>query len=337
MSQNQTQENTLIHEDEVNHLMQCLPKASTMNNQLELINYQDTWYASDSKFLRSILMFQRHFVPRDTDLIIASSPKTGTTWLKSLLYAIVTRDEYPIKQTPLLNYHPHELVYRLENDIYGNAFEFPRPNHLNDLPSPRLFHTHLPFTGLPESIIESKCRIVYISRNPFDTFVSLWFFQTKAMKLMDENFNSPSMEDYFEDFCNGLVPHGPFFEHINGYWDRSLEDPNKVLFLKYEDLKDDPRSHVKRLAEFIGMPFSSEEENEGVLDGIIEFCSIKNLKELEVNKNGVLSKYFEKSSFFRNGNVGDWAQYFTPSMVKKMNELIEQKFVSNGLFFQVNP
>lgn len=88
------------------------------------------------------------------------------------------------------------------------------------------------------------------------------------------------MEDFFEDYYHGRVVIGPFFDSVLEYWNQSLEQPNKVLFLKYEDLKEDAVLQLKRLVEFVGMPFSPQEENDGVIEEIIEMCSIKNLKRI---------------------------------------------------------
>ncbi|KAL2920968.1 Cytosolic sulfotransferase 13 [Bienertia sinuspersici] len=129
-------------------------------------------------------MFQRYFHAHDTDLIIASHPKTGTTWLKSLLFATVNRFNQPKNGSPLLKHHPHELVYRLENNVYGEAFEYPRPQHLNELPSPRLLNTHMPYNSLPRSILSLGCRVLYISRNPLDTVVSFYYFMLDLLKKM---------------------------------------------------------------------------------------------------------------------------------------------------------
>ncbi|KAF5821936.1 Flavonol 4'-sulfotransferase [Helianthus annuus] len=52
---------------------------------------------------------------------------------------------------------------------------------------------------------------------------------------------------------------------MSGYSKASLERPEIFLFLKYEDMKKDPTSNVKRLAEFIGYPFTTQEEKEGVI------------------------------------------------------------------------
>ncbi|XP_074270373.1 flavonol sulfotransferase-like [Silene latifolia] len=335
MNKNETQnEMPIISQEELESLKQGLPQVPWIDNNFELINNQGVWIPES--FLARILLIQRHFLARDSDLIITGIQKTGTTWLKSLLYTIVNRAIYPINQNPLLKNHPQELVYNLESDIYGEAFAYPRPQHLVELPSPRLLSTHLPYTSLPESIRTSNCRLLYICRNPLDTLTSLFHFAMSYLK----NTNSKELlrfEDLFDDFCAGRTIHGPFFEHVITYWKMSLEYPEKVLFLKYEDLKDDPKHYLKRVAEFIGMPFTPFEESQSVIDQIIEFCSFGNMKELEVNKSGVINKFFEKKSFFRKGEVGEWRNYFTPPMVEKITKLMEEKLEGTGLSFKLVP
>lgn len=183
----------------------------------------------------------------------------------------------------------------------------------------------------------SGCRIIYIFRNPFDTLVSFYYFYLEFIKnkAKEEDCLAPGLEDMFENFCEGKVLFGPFFEHVLGYWKASLEQPNKVLFLKYEDLKDDPTHHLKKLAEFIGKPFSPQEESEGIIKQILDLCNIKNMKE--VNKSGVINKFFDKKSYFRKGEVGDWTNHFTPAMVERMNKLMEDKFEGSGLSCRLLP
>ncbi|XP_074315049.1 cytosolic sulfotransferase 6-like [Silene latifolia] len=148
----------------------------------------------------------------------------------------------------------------------------------------------------------------------------------------------PSFQEFFEDFCQGRYPFGPYFDHVLEYWKISVAQPEKVLFLKYEDLKNDPVKNLKRLAEFIGMSFSSKEETEGVITQIINLCSLKNLKELQVNKGGVvIHQDLDTKFFFRNGQVGDWTNHFTPLMAEKMDMMIQQKFKDTGLSFDLLP
>ncbi|XP_048497078.2 flavonol sulfotransferase-like [Beta vulgaris subsp. vulgaris] len=326
------EEPIVVPEEELQQLIETLEKASTcLISTNKLIKYEGFWYAASDESLKNILMFQRHFCARDSDLIVAGHPKTGTTWLKSLFFATVNRNKYPKHESPLLKNHPRELVYRLESQIYGQAY--PRPHHVDELPSPRLFSTHINYSSLPESISTTKCRILYICRNPLDTLVSLYYFVLNIMKKKKkdgEDFQPPSLEDFFEDFYDGRAIHGPYLDHVVEYWKLSLERPEKVFFIKYEDLKKDPENHVKKLAEFVGVPFTMEEERE-VCKKIIELCSIKTLKELEVYKNGTVNKFLDHKDFFRKGEVGDGINHFTPDLVERMNKLTQQKLHGTGL------
>ncbi|XP_021735569.1 flavonol sulfotransferase-like [Chenopodium quinoa] len=333
MNENQTKFILKNDEEKIQEVQNNLPKSPFMGSELvQLAKYQNFWYGD--MYIQNILKLQRNFVAQDTDLIIGSLMKTGTTWLKALLFAIVKRIHHAVTQSPLLSHHPHEHVHSLE-PLYG---EHPSHNP-NDIPLPRLFSTHLSYTSLPESIKNSKCRILYICRNPLDMLVSLYFFSINFMKKQVEDFKPPSMEEFFEDFHDGRHPCGPFFEHVVEFWKTSLERPEKVLFLKYEDLKDDPTFHLKRLAKFIGVPFSPQEESEGVITQIIELCSIKTMKELEVNKSDdkAIDKFFDKKTYFRKGEVGDWINHFTPTMVERMKNLMEEKLKGTGLSFTLLP
>jgi len=120
-----------------------------------------------------------------------------------------------------------------------------------------------------------------------------------------------------------------------GYWKESIERPHKVLFLKYEDLKEDITFQLKKLAEFLGIPFSLEEERSGVIENIAKLCSFENLKELEVNKSGKSIKNFENKDLFRKGEVGDWVNHLSPTMVEQLTELLEEKLGGSGLSFKV--
>ena len=45
------------------------------------------------------------------------------------------------------------------------------------------------------------------------------------------------LRDAFEFLCEGLSIFGPYWDHVLGYWRASLESLERILFLKYEDLK----------------------------------------------------------------------------------------------------
>ncbi|KAL2898138.1 Cytosolic sulfotransferase 15 [Bienertia sinuspersici] len=289
--------------------------------------YQNFWCPKFS--LEPVIALQRDFQACDTDIFVINMPKTGTTWFKSLLFSLFNRSNEGLLNTQLQTHNPHELILSLEITIYAKD----KNPDLTKMPSPRLFSTHLPYDSLPESVKNSKCKIIYITRNPFDTFVSSWHYYSK-LENVDNNVGcSSTMEEYFNKFCKGRSLYGPFFDHLMGYWKESLERPKKVLFLKYEDLKEDGVLQMKKVAEFVGFPFSIEEEKQGVVEDLIKLCSIESLKEMEVNKKGKCDPDFENKCFFRKGVVGDAANYLTPPMVERLTKIMEEKLNGSGLSF----
>nr|GMD10880.1 cytosolic sulfotransferase 17-like [Ipomoea batatas] len=123
--------------------------------------------------------------------------------------------------------------------------------------------------------------LLWLMRNPKDTLNSLWHFANK-WKMAEE---APwELEEAVEKFLRGTVLSGPYYEHVLGYRMASLKNPSKFFFITYEELKDDTKTHVKRLAEFLGCPFAGSEEDKEV-EEIVKCCSFEVLKNHEVNKS----------------------------------------------------
>ena len=306
-----------------NEVMSTFPKVKGLNGY-DYYLYQGFWYAPF--FLEGLLSVQERFNPQSTDIFVASCPKTGTTWLKALTFAIFTRSRLSGSTTSsLLTKMPHDCVPFMEYHLAQN------PSN-RDLAIP-LVSTHVPCTCLPKSIISSCCKIIYISRDAKDAFVSLWCFVSAHQ--MSKNVEPLPLEEAFEMFCNGISILGPYWDHVLGYWRASLEFPEKILFLTYEEIKKDTAAHVKKLAEFMGCSFTLEEEEEGEVQEIISMCSFEKLSNLEVNKNGKhrldTSIAIQNSLYFRKGEIGDWANHLTPEMGARLDDIMERKLKGSGL------
>ncbi|MBA0865120.1 hypothetical protein Goshw_009217, partial [Gossypium schwendimanii] len=122
--------------------------------------------------------------------------------------------------------------------------------------------------------------------DPKETFVSLYHFIARHCK--SQNAQPIQLDEAFELFYEGVSPYGPYWDHVLGYW-----KANTVLYLK-------------KTAEFMGYPFSSEEQQQGVPENIVRLCSFENLSGLEVNKTGKHcdgkgNLEMENNIFFRKG------------------------------------
>ncbi|KAI9112859.1 hypothetical protein K1719_016176 [Acacia pycnantha] len=255
--------------------------------------YQGIWYTPTR--IQAICSFQKHFQAKDSDIVIATLPKSGTTWLKALTFAILNRKHFPPSQNnhPLLFSNAHDLVPFFEYTHYANN-QIP---DLSNMPEPRLLALMFHFI---------HCLI---------------------------QLPNPHARSSFERYSNGINEFGPFWTHMLGYWRESKETPNKILFMKYEDLKGDMKFSLKRVAEFLGCPFNLEEESNGVIEKIIELCSFEKMKEQEVNKTGKFAQKYENKHLFRKAKVGDWINHFPPGMEAKLSKVIEEKLGGSGLYF----
>ncbi|KAI3840864.1 hypothetical protein MKX03_009992 [Papaver bracteatum] len=266
--------------------------------------YQGFWCSADR--IESVNDFQQNFKALDIDLILETLPKSGSTWLKSLAFSIVNRINYHFSgnyhQHPLLSISPHDLIlfvdfkHILPDDKFLDFTKTISILMTMILHACRLIATHVPYPSLAESIKNPpiNCKIVYLCRNPQDTFISMWI--------------SLSIDEAFEFFYEGVSQFGPFWEHVLGYWKESLKNPHK------------------KLAEFMGYSFSTEEETHGVIEDILSLCSFEHLKNLDVNKNGhwnlVANQVFFRTWFAKN--------YLTPLIVERLDRLMEKSCMAQG-------
>ncbi|KAB5564970.1 hypothetical protein DKX38_005024 [Salix brachista] len=168
--------------------------------------YKGVWYPFFA--IRGALSFQQHFIARDTDIILASMPKSGTTWLKALAFSVVNRSIYSPTESPLLTTPPHDLIHFFEMDLYSKH----KLPDLEQLPSPRIFSSHSHYEAMPQSIRGSGCKIVYICRNPLDQLVSYFHFSRKFKR---ENVKPlSSIDEGFENVCRGIQSQGPFWDSV---------------------------------------------------------------------------------------------------------------------------
>ncbi|TVU35555.1 hypothetical protein EJB05_17451, partial [Eragrostis curvula] len=296
------------------------------NPKLRLCCYQGTWVRD--RWVPGIMAMQRSFTPRrGGDVVLASPPKCGTTWLKALAFATMARGAYPPAHAdhPLLRLNPHDCVPFME-DLFADGWG----SKVEALPSPRLMATHVHYSLLPASCVGNNpdCKIVYICREPKDMLVSMWHFMTKTFQP------GLSFSDFFEGACGGVCVSGPVWDHVLGYWNASKTSPETILFLRYEDILRDPVVNLRKLAQFLGQPFSAAEEAAGVVTDIVKLCSFDKLKHLDVNRTGGQSSIpVRNDAYFRKGEAGDWANHMTQEMARRLDAIVEEKLRGSGLSF----
>ena len=261
------------------------------------------------------------------DVYVFGFLKTGTTWVQELVWCLQNNCDIDKAKT----ISGQERVPFLETPVISDFLDEVRPHldgyfeKLATMDSPRVFKSHLPFGHFPGHFID-KSRVVICLRNPKDTVVS-YYHHEKLIGVFDY---SGDFETYFDLFMDGLLLYTSYFEHIPQLWEQR-NHPN-VCLLFYEELKADLAGNIRKVAKFLGKEIT--EEQVGILVDHLSFKKMKQNKSvnLEPFQNGKIMK--KEGSFIRRGEVGDWKNYFTDEMSKRMDEAIEKYLKPVGLEFR---
>ncbi|NXJ81534.1 ST6B1 Sulfotransferase, partial [Trogon melanurus] len=239
------------------------------------------------------------FDAREDDVLLVSYPKSGTHWLAGVI-------------TKLYN-----AQITLTSPIeYG---DISRLEELNKVSSKRIIPTHLDYNMLPPNFKNKNCKMIYISRNPKDTAVSMFHYYR-------DNPNLPTVDtwtSFFDLFLKGEVVFGSWFDHFLS-WEEHANDKN-ILFLFYEDMKKDLPKIVKEITLFLGL-----DVDENDIQDICKKSSFSEMKSDTENVNSdpshtVCALTSDRKLIFRKGTVGDWKNHFTPKQNRRFEEIFNEK------------
>ncbi len=271
---------------------------------------------------------------RPDDIYILTWPKTGTTWVQELTWLIVNdgrksenaSDVNTFKRVPFIEMCT--LVDFLAIKPPGTTFPEICAT-LESMPIPRIIKSHLPYCLLPPGLLD-KCKAVTVLRNPKDTVVSYYHHE----KLLSTHGYTGTFAEYFDLFMDDLVICAPYWQYTLEAWQKR-DHPNMCLMF-YEDMKRDLEAAVRKVAKFVGKELKDEQ-----VVHLVEVLTFKKMKVIGADREDIMRKAGvythpedKDKSFFRKGEVGDWKNYFTEEMSKRMDDAIEKHFKGTGLEFR---
>lgn len=137
-----------------------------------------------------------NFQARCDDIVIATYPKAGTTWMSEIVDMILHAGDDEQCQRDFI----YNKVPMLE--FWASNVRAPGTKILEETPSPRVIKTHLPVSLLPKSFWEQKSKVVYVARNAKDLAVSYYHFDR-----MNQMHPEPgTWAEYLEKYMAGKGP-----------------------------------------------------------------------------------------------------------------------------------
>ena len=245
------------------------------------------------------------FSPRADDIYIVSYPRSGTSWLQMILYQLATEGEMRFE-------HISRVIPFLEHSLKQG-------DSLDQLPSPRILKTHLPY----RYVARWPGKYIYIARDGRDVLVS--YYQFYRYYVAPET----SFDSFFDDYLAGRVLYGSWFQHTAG-WDAHRADPN-LLSLRYEELTESLGAIVEKIATFCGWSPSASQRARILERSTFEFMRRhENKFAPELGSGGLAIRTVQPGTFIRSGRVGGWREQLTEAQESAFDEACRRHFRGTG-------
>ena len=264
------------------------------------------------------------YVPRTDDVVIATSYKSGTTWMQNIVHQLLFLEQ---PKLPLLWDVAYWLDSRATPDLADLIARLEAQQHRRSIKS------HLALDGLP---YYPQVKYIVVGRDARDVFMSWW------------NHYSNFTDAYYEwmaqwpDRVGPLMPRCP--ENIHLYWrqwisqgwfDWELEGfptwgnmhhtqtwwnyrhLDNILFVHFNDLLVDLVGEMGRVAAFLDVPLSAEQAAK-----IAQKVSFSALKQQATADPEAGTDVWEEgmATFFHKGTNGRWRDVLSAEEVAMYEE-----------------
>jgi aryl sulfotransferase len=257
------------------------------------------------------------YSPRNDDIVISTSIKSGTTWVQSIVRELIVHglDGHASGLPERIPLQDRASSFWLEanfNREIGTLYE-----KLEAQEHRRFIKTHLPLDGLP---FYPQVKYLVIGRDARDVFMSLWnhyanysddFYKkiNEAPDLIGEP--CPRCPEDIHAFWQSWISQGwfdweqegyPFWgnmHHAQTWW--NYRHLGNIQFFHYADMLANPTGEIKRIAEFLDIDVSDE-----VISTIVQETSLSAMRQRSLQAGS--STIFQEGAktFFFKGTNGRW-------------------------------
>jgi len=242
---------------------------------------------------------------------LASYPKSGNTWLASLIYNYV--------------YGPLQSSGDVKKQILDIHDLAAQGLVLNEnAPRGLICKTHFLFSAQhPHAHCTNA--FIHLMRHPKDVLLSTLNFA--KIEKINQHINEKAFAENF--IANMGVPkwqqfgYGNWAEHTSNWQSQREHFPH--LFLTYESMKEDPHGNLEKIANFLNLPVDQEK-----IRAAVEASSFKRMRKMEEddrkNKSSdsmFLTEDINENTFFINKGLSGQT---LAHLGEGLDEMFDEKF-----------
>jgi aryl sulfotransferase len=258
----------------------------------------------------------KDFRPRNGDVIVATYPKSGTTWMQQIVSLLIFQTP---EARPLDRLSPW-IDMRISKPIEEVLASIDAQTHR------RAMKTHLPLDGLP---LYDNVRYIHVARDGRDACMSFHNHATGFKEQILTNLDAAGVSDETIARLYPRLPADPaeyfgkwlrigaiagqtdgyqsvsYFEFEKSYW-AERHRPN-VLFVHYGDLKVDLEGEMRRIAAFLDITVP-----EMIWPSLVHAAGFQFMKQQGASLMPGVTSMFSggKDRFFNKGQNGRWKVVF---------------------------
>lgn len=255
-----------------------------------------------------------HYSPRDGDIIISTSYKSGTTWMQNIVLHLIYQDQ----DVPALA----EVSPWIDNRVGGPIEEIFKSLDARD--RRRCMKSHIALDGMP---YYPQVKYIVVCRDARDVFMSWWNHYSNLTDLVYQYLNEtegrvgdplPRPPENINEYWRTWItrgwfewesegyPHSGNLHHTKTWW--VFRQLDNIHFVHFNDLLGDLESEIWAIARYLDI-----EVDDTAVSRIAHAVQFSRVKK---NKNNAPSSSMEgfkggMNTFFFKGTNGRWKGVLT--------------------------
>jgi len=260
--------------------------------------------------IRIPLVWSWHLGLRPQDAFLASYPRSGSTWLRFMLYEILCRDTAGFRKIEdrLPEIHTHRGIPPI---LPGGG---------------RLIKTH-------EQYRSDYKKAVFLVRDVRDVFLST-YHGSLAIGFTSLVSNG-DIDSFLMSFVKGkALTMGSWQQHTLSWLRSPIAKNGNLLVVRYDQLRKNPEQKIGEMLQFLGLTPDFQVIRRAVENNSLQRMrakedSAKNAGEHSIVLGSRKNKE-EEGRFVRKGAVGGWRGQLTDAQVKLIEEYAGEALAALG-------